>query len=108
MWHIDICKKLESMGLLEKNQAGDYVLKENTGVNNQVWVGKMLVPRLMIYSFFFVGAFGAEIGIILLSYLTSDVVIGLPFLSLIALTVIAMSLFFIEGWHLRKKLKNSS
>ena len=61
-------QKLEDMGLIEKNSYGDYILKEKTSINGHVWVGKNLVPRLMFYSFFFLGAFAAEITIIMLSF----------------------------------------
>lgn len=98
-------QKLELLGLLEKNEYGDYILKEKTGVSGHVWVGKTLVPRLMFYSFFFIGAFGAEIGIILLSYLVADLVIETSFLFLTGMTAVAMILFFIEGVLLRRKLK---
>ena len=97
-------QKLEDVGLLEKNQLGEYIVKEKIGVNSQVWVGRTLVPRLMIYSFFFMGAFVAEIGIIVLSLFLTDLVIGIPFFSLTGLTACAMILFFIEGLMLRKKL----
>lgn len=50
-------QKLEEMGLIEKNEYGDYILKEKTNINGHVWVGRNLVPRLMFYSFFFLGAF---------------------------------------------------
>ena len=46
-------QKLEESGLIEKNDYGDYILKEKTSINGHVWVGKNLVPRLMFYSFFF-------------------------------------------------------
>lgn len=97
-------QKLELLGLLEKNKFGDYILKEKAGVSGHVWVGKSLVPRLMFYSFFFMGAFGAEIGIILLSYLVPWLVIETSFLFLTAMTAVAMILFFIEGVLLRRKL----
>jgi hypothetical protein len=97
-------QKLELLGLLEKNKFGDYVLKEKAGVSGHVWVGRNLVPRLMFYSFFFIGAFGAEIGIILLSYLVPWLVIETSFLFLTAMTAVAMVLFFIEGVLLRRKL----
>jgi hypothetical protein len=97
-------QKLELMGLLEKNKSGDYILKEKAGVSGHVWVGRNLVPRLMFYSFFFMGAFGAEIGIILLSYLVPWLVIETSFLFLTAMTTVAMILFFIEGVLLRRKL----
>jgi len=98
-------QKLELLGLLEKNECGDYILKEKTGVNGHVWVGKNLVPRLMFYSFFFIGAFGAEIAIILLSYLVAGLVIETSFLFLTGMTAVAMVLFFIEGALLRRKVK---
>lgn len=97
-------QKLELLGLLEKNKFGDYILKEKAGVSGHVWVGRSLVPRLMFYSFFFMGAFGAEIGIILLSYLVPWLVIETSFLFLTAMTAVAMILFFIEGVLLRRKL----
>lgn len=98
-------QKLELLGLLEKNEYGDYILKEKTSVSGHVWVGKNLVPRLMFYSFFFIGAFGAEITIILLSYLVADLVIETSFLFLTGMTAVAMILFFIEGALLRRKVK---
>lgn len=98
-------QKLETLGLLEKNKGGNYILKEKTGVSGHVWVGKNLVPRLMFYSFFFIGAFGAEIAIIALSYLVVELVIETSFLFLTGMTAVAMILFFIEGALLRRKVK---
>jgi len=97
-------QKLELMGLLEKNKFGDYILKEKAGVSGHVWVGRNLVPRLMFYSFFFMGAFGAEIAIILLSYLVPWLAIETSFLFLTGMTAVAMILFLIEGVLLRRKL----
>ena len=73
-------QKLEDLGLIEKNSYGDFILKEKTSINGHVWVGKNLVPRLMFYSFFFLGAFAAEITIILLSILIKGIVIQVSFL----------------------------
>ncbi len=98
-------QKLETLGLLEKDNGGNYILKEKTGVSGHVWVGKNLVPRLMFYSFFFIGAFGAEIAIIALSYLIPELVIETSFIFLTAMTAVAMLLFFIEGVLLRRKVK---
>jgi hypothetical protein len=92
------------LGLLEKNEFGDYILKEKTGVSGHVWVGHNLVPRLMFYSFFFLGAFGAELAIIALSYFVPEIFIETSFLFLTAMTAVAMILFLIEGTILRKKL----
>jgi hypothetical protein len=97
-------QKLEDLGLIEKNQYGDFILKEKTSINGHVWVGRNLVPRLMFYSFFFMGAFGAEIAIIVLSYLINGLVIETSFLFLTGMTAVAMVLFLIEGILLYKKV----
>ena len=97
-------RKLEDMGLIEKNSYGDYILKEKTSINGHVWVGRNLVPRLMFYSFFFLGAFAAETAIILLSYLINGIVIQVSFLFLTGMTAVAMSLFLIEGILQYRKL----
>jgi len=97
-------QKLENFGLIEKNQYGDYILKEKTSINGHVWVGKNLVPRLMFYSFFFMGAFGAELAIVFLSYLFNDIVIEFSFVFLTGLTAVAMVLFLIEGILLYRKI----
>ena len=98
-------QKLENIGLIEKNQYGDYILKEKASINGHVWVGKNLVPRLMFYSFFFMGAFATEVSIILLSLLIKDLVIQISFFFLTGMTAVAMVLFFVEGTLLYRKTK---
>ena len=100
-------QKLESFGLIEKNAYGDFILKEKTSIKGHVWVGRNLVPRLMFYSFFFMGAFGAEIAIIMLSYLVTGLIIETSFIFLTGMTGVAMILFLIEGIALFKKLKSN-
>jgi len=101
-------QKLEALGLLEKNEYGDYMLKTKTNVSGHVWVGRNLVPRLMFYSFFFMGAFSAEIAVILLGYLIGGFVIETSFLFLTGMTAVAMALFFIEGIKLHRKVQSKN
>ena len=99
-------QKLENLGLIEKNRYNQYILKMKTPIEGHVWVGKNLVPRLMFYSFFFIGAFAAEISIILLSLVVNSLVIEIRFLFLTVMTLVAMFLFIIEGLSLYRKLLN--
>lgn len=96
-------QKLESFGLIEKNEYGDFILKKKSSINGHMWIGRNLVPRLMFYSFFFMGAFGAEVTIIVLSHLTFGVLIENNFLFLTGITAAAMVLFLIEGMLLLNK-----
>jgi len=59
---------------------------------------------LMFYSFFFLGAFAAEVSIILLSLVIKDLVIQISFFFLTGMTAAAMALFLVEGLALYRKL----
>jgi hypothetical protein len=96
-------QKLEDFGLIEKNPYGDYILKEKTSVKGHVWVGKSLVPRLMLYSFFFMGALAAELSILFLSLAVKDMAIQVSFLFLTGITLVSMVLFLAEGMLLYRK-----
>ena len=97
------------MGLIEKNNYGDYVLREKANINGHVWVGKNLVPRLMFYSFFFLGALGAEVSIILLGWIFKVLAVEVSFYFLTCMTAVAMALFLVESLSLYRKTnpKNS-
>jgi hypothetical protein len=99
-------QKLEDLGLIEKNPYGNYILKEKTSINGYVWVGRSLVPRLLFYSFFFMGAFSAEISIILIAYFIRNITIETSFLFLTGMTTVAMILFLVEGVSLRRKISS--
>jgi hypothetical protein len=101
-------QKLEDLGLIERNQYGDYVLKEKTSVSGYVWVGRNLVPRLLFYSFFFMGAFGAEVAILLLGFSVLGSVPDVSFIYLTVMTAIAMALFLFEGTTLNRKVKTKN
>jgi hypothetical protein len=97
-------QKLENLGLIEKNSYGNYLLKQKVNINGYVWVGKNLVPRLMFYSFFFMGAFAAEVSIILLSLVIKSLAIEASFLFLTAMTLAVMLLFIFEGLAMHHKI----
>ena len=101
-------QKLEALGLLERNQYGDYVLKEKTSVSGYVWVGRNLVPRLLFYSFFFMGAFASEVAILVFGFLIFGLVPDVSFVYLTVMTAIAMSIFLFEGTFLNRKIKNKN
>ena len=101
-WHL---QKLESSGLLKKNKTGEYIVKEKTGISGHVWIGRNLVPRLMFYSLFFLGIIVFEAAILLVQFLSDDLVFSLPLVYLMVTNVVAFILFLIEGLLLRRKVK---
>ena len=97
-------QKLETLGLIEKNSYGKYTIRKKVSVGGYVWVGRSLVPRLMFYSFFFIGAFAAEVGILLLSLVVVGFVVEVSFLFLTGMTFVATLLFVVESLALYRKL----
>jgi DNA-binding transcriptional ArsR family regulator len=97
-------RKLEDLGLVEKNSYNQYSLKMKTSIEGYVWVGKSLVPRLMFYAFFFIGAFVSEISIILLSLVVNSLVIEERFMFLTGITLVSIFLFLKESIGLYHKL----
>lgn len=102
-WHL---QKLDSLGLIAKNDFGEYVVKEKINISGHLWVGRTLVPRLIFYAFFFVGILGVEIIVIALPFFQSGQTPDLYLFYLIAPTAIAMVLFLSEGMWLRKRTQN--
>jgi hypothetical protein len=97
-------QKLETLDLIEKDNYGRYVLKTKVSVGGHMWVGKNLVPRLIVYSFFFIGVFIAEISIILFSLVAEGLVVDLRFLFFAGMTFVTIVLFVKEGLYLHRKL----
>jgi Mn-dependent DtxR family transcriptional regulator len=85
-------QKLEALGLLQKNEYGEYTLKEKAGIQGHVWIGRNLVPRLLVYSLFFVGLLTVEISIIIVLFFFNSRFPDTNFVYLTAVTVAAMIL----------------
>ena len=98
-------QKLENLGLMEKNQYGEYVVKEKTSISGHLWIGRNLVPRLVFYSFFFMGILDAEISIIAIQFFVYEQSLNMEILYLIVITAIAMALFLAEGILLHRKTR---
>ena len=99
-WHL---QKLEALGLLAKNEYGEYTVKEKVSVSGHMWIGRTLVPRLIFYSFFFLGILIVEIILIALPLIMHGNSPDLYLFYLISPTAIATVLFSVEGMWLRKK-----
>jgi hypothetical protein len=98
-------QKLESLGLIEKNVYGSYVALEKTSVSGHVWVGKNLVPRLLCYSFFFLGILSVEVVILFFQYFSQGQTPSLAVMYLVPITAGSAGLFLAEGLVLLRRNK---
>lgn len=96
-------QKLTDLGLVEKDQYGAYVVKDKASVKGYVWVGRSLLPRLLLYSFFFIGVLAVEVVVVGIRIMVNEAIsTDLMLLSLI--TAAAAILLMIEGLQLKRKL----
>jgi len=97
-------QKLETLGLLQKNTYGEYVMKEKANIKGHVWIGRNLVPRLIFYSFFFMGVLSAEIAIIVSRFLAREP-LNMEFMFFTTITLAAMVMFLLEGLLLLLRMR---
>jgi len=95
-------QKLVDLGLVVKNEYGDYVVKERIGFKGYMWMGKSLIPRFIVFGFVFLGVLTAEIVILVPHLLVSASVEG-SFWLLTVVTIVSMVIFLVEGLRFRKK-----
>ena len=103
LWYF--LRKLKNQGLIQKDEAGEYIVKEKTGISGHIWIGRNLVPRLIFYSLFFLGIIIFEVVILLVQFFSADLIISFPLVYLLITNIIAFVLFFGEGLLLQKKIK---
>jgi hypothetical protein len=100
-------QKLEDLGLIQKNSYGQYVVKEKQTFKGYVWVGRNLMPRLVFYSFFFLGLCVIGLVAIVLRVIAREE-IQLELLFLIFATGVSAILFMTEGIALFRRLKEKN
>lgn len=94
-------QKLIDLELVLKDDYGNYVAKEKVGVKGQIWVGKTLVPRFVVFGLIFLGFVIAEVAVLIPHLLLQASVEG-SFLLLTALTIVTAVLFLVEGIRFKR------
>ena len=97
-------QKLETMGLLTKNEYGNYVIKEKVGVRGYTWVGRRLLANPLVYSSMFLGVLSVELVVLAIHFSIETQQFKIFFLVLTIITVAALTLFVIEGLRMQRKI----
>ena len=95
-------QKLMDLGLIVKDEYGNYVVKEKIGMKGYVWIGKTLMPSFAIFGFVFIGILIAEIAI-LIPHLLGGSPIEESFWLLTVVTVVSAAIFVAEALKFRKR-----
>jgi hypothetical protein len=99
-------QKLIDLGLIIKDEYGNYVVKEKTGMKGYVWVGKTLMPSFAIFGFIFIGVLIAEF-VMLLPHLLVGASVQESFWLLMIVTLVAAATFLIQAFRFQRKTKRS-
>jgi len=97
-------QKLMDLGLVVKDEYGNYVVKEKMGMKGYVWVGRTLMPSFAIFGFIFLGVLIAEIAI-LIPHLLIGAFVEESFWLLTVVTVVSAAIFLIQALRYRNKPK---
>lgn len=98
-------QKLEVMGLLTKDEYGNYVVKEKVGLKGYVWIGRRLVANPLVYSLIFLGVLSVELVVLAIHFSVETQQFKIFFLLLMIITIGALGLFLIEGWRMQRKIR---
>ncbi|MCW3995449.1 MAG: hypothetical protein NWE98_04790 [Candidatus Bathyarchaeota archaeon] len=90
-------QKLEDLGLLQKNEYGEYLLKNRAHVRGFSWLGKRLVPKMWLYSILFLAILILEAVILLIHFSVETYEFKVFFLLLMLVTSLALVVFTVEG-----------
>jgi hypothetical protein len=100
-------QKLIDLELVVKDSSGNYGVEKRVGLKGYVWIGKNLIPRFMIFGFIFIVVIIVEM-IILFPHLIVGASVEGSFWLLTIVTIVAATIFIIEGIRFRKKLHYKS
>lgn len=101
-------QKLEDMGLLQKNDYGEYVVKDKARLRGYVWVGRRIMPKMLVYSLIFLGILITELVVLALHYAVESYSFKIFFLLLALVTGSAMAIFIAEGLLQHRRLREST
>ena len=100
-----LLQRLENLGLVSKNEYGNYILKRKIVVKGYRWVGRRLLPRMLLYSFFFLGVLVLELVVLVIHFPVENYEFKVFFLILGLVTTAALISFLVEGFRTLRKMR---
>lgn len=101
-------EKLEDLGLLQKNEYGEYIARGRAHVRGYVWVGRRIMPKMLVYSLIFLSVLIVELVVLAVHYSVENDVFKIFFLLLTLITGSAMGVFIAEGLLQRRRIRQSA
>jgi hypothetical protein len=101
-------EKLETLGLLQKNVYGEYVTAGKARVRGHMWIGKRLIPKMIVYSIIFLSILIFELVVFALHYAVETYEFKVFFTLLTLITGLAAAVFAYEGLMQRRRINRGA
>jgi hypothetical protein len=98
-------QKLEDLGYLQKNTYGEYITKDKAHVRGYIWIGRRMLPKMLVYALIFMSILIVELFVLAIHYEVEDYEFKVFFLLLTMITGFAMGVFIVEGLLQRRRTK---
>ena len=98
-------QKLEDSGYLQKNNYGEYLTKGKATVRGYIWVGRRMLPKMLVYSSIFMIILVVELIVLAIHYPVENYMFKIFFLLLTLVTTFAMGVFTFEALRHRRRTK---
>ncbi len=99
-------QKLEEAGYLQKNDFGEYTVKNKAAIHGHVWLGNRLLPKMWLYSLLFLGILIVEFSVLIVHFSIETFEFKVFFLLLTLITGLALAVFTVEGLLQNKRMSN--
>ena len=100
-------QRLEDMGYLQKNKYGEYVTKDKARVRGHIWIGRRMMPKMLVYSLIFMSILIVELVVLAMHYSVETYEFKVFFLLLTLITGLAMGVFIAEALLHHRRTKRS-
>jgi hypothetical protein len=100
-------QKLEDLGYLQKDKYGEYITKGKAHVRGYVWVGRRMMPKMLVYALIFMSILIVELVILAVHYSVENYEFKVFFLLLTIITGLAMCVFIAEALLHHRRTKRS-
>ena len=101
-------QKLEDLGYLQKNNYGEYIIKNKASVRGYMWIGSRMLPKMLVYALTFLTILIVELIVLTIHYPVETDEFKVFFLLLTLITGFAMAVFAVEAFRHRKRTKLNS
>lgn len=98
-------QKLDDLGLLKKQEQGDYVVTKKISIKGHLWIKKKLIPNSLFYFSLFLSVLIIEIVIFAIHFSVETNQFKIFFYLLMIITSLALILFLVEGLRAFRKIR---